>query len=151
MSKVLRKGFFGFEDSLDVSAATITTAWLPGQFAMWDSSNEGEVILNDGTNNVTGIIIDDDTELATIPSGSKVTVCYGGGKMYIDHADSSTYKAYETDCESGSPGNVLFLSSNGKLTATSGSGSLTAAEYVGWMFQVPTAANNYQLGFVLKI
>ena len=118
---------------------------------MWDSSNENYVVLNNGTHNIAGVIIDDDSELADIPSGSKVTVCYGGGKMYIDHSDDTSVKAYEDDCESGSPGDVLYLSSNGKLTTASGSGSLTAAEYVGWMFQVPTAANNYQLGFVLRI
>lgn len=151
MSKVLRKGFFGYEDSLDVSAATIITAWLPGQFAMWDSSNDNYVVLNDGTHNIVGIIIDDETELKSIPSGSKVTVMYGGGKLYIDHADSAVTKAYETDIEAGSAGDVLYLSSNGKLTKTSGSGSLTAAEYVGWMFQVPAAANNYQLGFIMRI
>lgn len=151
MSKVLRKGFFGFEDSWDVIAATVTTGWLPGQFFKW-SSTEPYVELNAGDRNVVGIVIDDDLELKSIPSGSKVTVCYGGGKFYIDHADSAVTKAYETDCEAGNPGDILYLSSNGKLTRVSGSGSLThQADHVAKMFQVPTATNNYQLGIVLKI
>ena len=149
MSSVLRKGFFGWEDSYSVSASTITTAWLPGQLFCIDPNDENYAFLTTTASGALGVVLDDDDELSAPPSGSKVTILYGTGKIYINHAEevaaSSATRAYETNVESAKPNWDLYVSTNGKWT------TVASGARVGTVCQVPDAANSYELGVLLRI
>ena len=149
MSTVLRKGFFGWEDSFSVSSTTITTTWVPGQLACIDPNNENNVFLTTTASGAVGVLIDDYDELSAAPSGSKVTVLYGTGKIYINHKDAvdagSAVRAYESNVESAKANWDLYVSTSGKWT------TVASGSRVGTVFQVPTAANNYELGVLLRI
>ena len=140
----------GKRDSFLVSAATITTSWLPGQLASFSETDPNYVKLGGSETEPFGFLVDGPTELSAFPTGSKVTVVYGaGGKYGISHATevaaSSATRAYESDIESATPNELLYSSQNGKLTTTS-SGST-----VGILQQVPASVNNYEVIFISRI
>ena len=143
MSKVTRL-YSGFEDTLAVSAATITTGWKAGQLARLCDDGAHRMQLASGSA-VYGVILDGSTELAAPPSGSLVTVLFGSSLFLIDGSDDvaagvTTY-VYETEVASGHENDLLYCSYEGKWATTSGS-----KQPVGYMTQVPAAGNNYTLG-----
>lgn len=165
MSKVLMNRVFA-KDTFKVTAATITTSWLPGQFFTLNSSGEASLANKD---NALFMGVDDPTlpnqstlGLSAPPTGSVLTGIYGSGKVYIDHSyevtNSLSSRAYNTDCESGTVGANLWVDANGKLTLTGSvvSGGIgQTASYTGSviakLIQIPAASNNYTIGVLLRI
>jgi len=167
MAKVTRKGFFGWEDSLKVSGSfarasdygdlvwTPGFTWIPGMCFKLDSVDPTYGILCDTMGEqIFGIVLDKPTELAQPPAAEKVTVLHGHSELEIDHTAetnagtvSAAYLAYEkASVEGGSPMELLYTNAAGKLSTTS-SGS--ANRPAGFIMQVPAAANNYTLKFIL--
>jgi hypothetical protein len=148
-SKVLRKGFFGWEDCLSIASSVITTGWQPGQLACIDPYSEGYAFLTTTASGAVGVILDSPAELSAPPSGSKVTVLYGTGKIFINHKDlvdaSDSTRAYESNVESAMANYDLYVSTNAKWT------TVASGARVGTICQIPTAANNYELGILLRI
>ena len=146
MSKVIVLRAFA-KDFEDVTDAVVTTGWLPGQCFKYSTTGEYvEIAEADDTMFVSG---DDDDEVSTPPSGSLLTLYYGSGtKLLINHAEevaaSSAARAYAADVESAAPNADLYVGSDGKWQAAS-SGSVKAK-----LFQVPSSANNYELGLILR-
>lgn len=135
------------KDYFKVAAATIATGWLPGQCMQYSSTGAYVEIANvDSTMFVAG---DDDNELVAPPTGSLVTLYYGAGtKLLINHKyevdNSIATRAYETEVASAAPNANLYVNNTGKWQTTS-TGSVK-----GKLFQVPAAANNYELGVILR-
>jgi len=160
MAKVTRAGYFGWEDSLKVSGSfamawTPGFTWIPGMCFKLDLVDPTYGVLCDvNGEQIYGIVLDDDTELAQPPAAELVTILHGHSALQIDHtaevaAGTTTagYLAYEkTSVEGGSPMELLYTNSAGKLSTTS-SGS--ANRPAGFIIQVPAAANNYTLKFIL--
>jgi hypothetical protein len=148
MSKVIVYRAFA-RDTFPVAAATIATGWLPGQcFQLTSTGEYAQVAVTDGT---MFVAVDDDLELSAPPTGSVMTGVYGSGtKIVIDHteevdAGSTTYAYSATGAPSAGSANAdLYINEVGKWTTTS-TGSVK-----GKMFQIPSAANNYSLGIILR-
>ena len=134
-------------DTFGVAAATITTGWLPGQLGKLDST--GKLMELAVTDETMFLLADDEDELASPPTGSLVTLLYGSGtKVVIDHSEevaaASATRAYASNVESAIPSQDLYVDSDAKFTTTS-TGSVKAKVY-----QVPSAANSYGLGVILR-
>lgn len=146
MSKVIVYHAYA-KDTYPVTAATKTTGWLPGQGFAYDST--GDYVAVAVVDNVMMIAIDDDDELSAPPTGSLVTGVYGSGtKILIDHSEEvtagSSTRAYDSEVESASLNANLYISTTGKWQTTA-TGSVR-----GKLWRIPKAANNYQLGVVLR-
>ncbi len=170
MPRIQLKGYFGWKESMKVTAATVTTGWLTGQCfklaaGAGDPYSANEVQLCDtGGELVYGIALDSSADHATsnvsgmnIPSASKVTILHGHSKFEIDHAAevaAGTFAAGTCAYEYGNTftlNGLLYTNASGKLTSTptpypSGSYQIMP---VGFCSQVPIAANNWTLGVVL--
>lgn len=146
MSKVILYQAFA-KDTFPITPQTIATGWLPGQGFQLNST--GDYAQVGDTDNVMFIGIDDDLEVKNPPSASVLTGIYGSGtKFVIDHSQevavSSADRAYESNVESASTNQLIYIGSNGKWT-TASTGSVK-----GQVFQVPNAQNNYGLGVILR-
>jgi hypothetical protein len=140
------------KDSFPVMAATVTAGWLPGTAFTLNNLNYAipALVIGDGAMFVAG---DDDTEVVSPPSGSLLTCYYGSGtRLEISHAAekaastvTAAYLAYsKTEVEASVPGASLYFDNGGKW-CTSASGSIK-----GKVVTVPTAANDYTLGVILR-
>lgn len=135
------------KDFHKVAADTISTGWLPGQAMQYNTTGAYVEIANtDGTMFIAG---DDDDELVAPPTGSLVTLYYGAGtKLLINHKEevdaSSADRAYESEVESAALNANLYINASGKWQTTS-TGSVKAK-----LWQIPAAANNYELGVILR-
>jgi len=135
------------KDYHKVASSTIVTGWLPGQCMQYSSTGAYvEIASVDGAMFVAG---DDEDELVAPPTGSLVTLYYGAGtKLLINHKEevdaSNAARAYETEVASASPNANLYVGAAGKWQTTA-TGSVKAK-----LFQVPAAANNYELGVILR-
>lgn len=168
MSKVLMNRVFA-KDTFKVTAATVSTSWLPGQFFTLDSFGQASLASGD---NAMFMGVDDPTaalnstlSLASPPTGSLLTGIYGcGSKVYIDHTDQvaagSSARAYASDVESGTVGANLWVNANGKLTLTGSivlgsaqipSGAPYTGSVIAKLLQVPNAGNNYTVGVLFRI
>jgi len=151
MSKVLMNRVFA-KDTFKVTAATVNTGWLPGQFFTLNSL--GEASLASGDNALfMGVDPANTTQLglATPPTGSLLTGIYGAGsKVYINHSAEvkagSSSRAYDSSVESAAVGANLWVNASGKLTATVATSSVIAK-----LIQVPSADNDYTLGVLFRI
>lgn len=136
-------------DSFPVSAAVVSTGWLPGQCGVLNATGTSIGIAS--VDNVMGVMIDDDLELSAPPTGSLVTIAYGSGtKILIDHskevAAGDATRAYVSDVESMSlAAPNLYINTVGKWT-TVATGSVK-----GVAFQIPVSGNNYTLGVITRI
>lgn len=141
------------KDSFPVMAATVTTGWLPGTFFSLNSL--GYMVQANATNNDDALFIaaDDDTEVVSPPSGSLLTALYGSGtRLEISHAAekaagtvTAAYLAYsKTEVEAATRSASLYCDTNGKW-CTSASGSVK-----GKLTQVPSSANDYTMGVILR-
>jgi len=166
MAKVTREGYFGWEDSLKVSGSfatnatgvmvwTVTTTWIPGQCFKLDPTDPTYgVLCCTAGEQIYGIVMDDDDELAQPPAAQLATVLHGHSKIEINHTEetvagtvTAAYLAYEkTSVEASTPMDLLWTNANGKLSTTA-SGS--ANRPAGFVTQVPAAANNYTLKLIL--
>ena len=115
---------------------------------------------------IAGVAMENSSDASTAvagmahPSGSKVTILHGHSSFKIDFGGTATSAAtrqttgapWEVDVESASLMDTLFSSANGKFCVTTG-GIAVAADIVnhpvGYLTQVPTAANSWTLGVVL--
>lgn len=177
MPKITLKGYFAWKDSMKVTAATITTGWYAGQLfkvsaGSGDDLSHDEVALQTTAGGVIyGLALDSSSEASgtvagmNAPSSSKVTILHGHSKLEINHKAevlaSSSVRAYAPDVEDGDPGDLLYCSSQGKLTRTPNavSGSMVPGSQitagptlimpVGFITKVPILANNWTLGLVL--
>lgn len=135
------------KESFPIAKATIATGWLPGQgFKLNTTGDYAEI---GSVDNVMFIGIDDDTEVKNPPSASLLTGVYGAGTtMTIDHsaevAAGSSVRAYAANVESAAVNQLLYMDTDGKWS-TVASGSVK-----GQLFQVPSAANNYSLGLIMR-
>jgi hypothetical protein len=155
MAKVIIYHAVAKDGTFGVSAATITTGWIPGQLGTLDTTGKQvELAITDET---MFVLADDDLELSAPPTGSLVTCVYGAGtKLVLDHSSeynagtvaigsgTQAYKAYNYNLESGTPGQDLYVDADGKFT-TSSTGSVKAK-----LFQVPAAANGCSPGVILR-
>ena len=166
MAKVERAGYFGWEDSLKVSGSfaaaatgemewTVTAGWIPGQCFKLDPTDPTYgVLCTVAGEQIFGIVIDDDDELAQPPAAQLATVLHGHSRIEISHADetaagtvTAAYLAYEkASVEASTPMDLLWTNANGKLSTTA-SGS--ANRPAGFVMQVPAEANNYTLEMIL--
>lgn len=167
MAKVLRKGFFGYEESFKVSGSFAAASslgdlvwtpgftWIPGQCFKLDPTDPTYVILCDTAGEqILGIAMDKPTELAQPPAAEKVTILHLPSVVTIDHTaevsagtTGAAYLAYEkASVEAAAPMDLLYTNASGKLSTTA-SGS--AQRPAGFVVQVPAAANSYNLVFVL--
>ena len=158
MSKVLMNRVFA-KDTFKVTAATITTTWLPGQFFTLNDAGEASIASLD---NALFMGVDATTSLNAPPTGSVLTGIYGvGTKVYINHstevAASSSTRAYALNC-AFAVGDNLWVNSSGKLTVTGSivyglgnSGTGTTGSVIAKCIQSPSAANDYTLGVLLRI
>jgi len=160
MSKVLMNRVFA-KDTFKVSAATITTGWVPGNFFTLNSLGEAVLAANDNAL-FMGVDPANTTQLglSTPPTGSLLTGIYGvGSKVYINHsaevAAGDPTRAYALDVEAGSVGNNLWVNSLGRLTLTGSVVTVGGASQTGSvqakLIQVPNAANDYTLGILFRI
>lgn len=143
------------KDTFPVSAATITSGWLPGQLgALNTDATSVKLAITDET---LFLLADATTELASPPTGSLVTCLYGTGtKVVLDHsaevaagtvaagAGTAAKKSYDYSCESGAINQDLYVNASGKFT-TAVTGSVKAK-----MIQIPAASNNFGLGVILR-
>ena len=135
------------KDYHKVAAATITTGWLPGIGMQYNSTGAYVEVANvDSTMFIAG---DDEDELVAPPTGSLVTLYYGAGtKLLINHKEevdaSSASRVYESEVESVSPNANLYVGATGLWQST------VTGSVKGKLFQVPAAANNYELGVILR-
>jgi hypothetical protein len=136
-----------YKDTWPVGAAAISTGWMPGQAGKLNSTGDSAILaVADAT---MFILMDATTELSAPPTGSLVTGFYGSGsKFLVDHsaevAASSNARAYESDVESAPYNADLYISANSKWTSTA-TGSVK-----GKLYQIPTLANNYNVGIILR-
>jgi hypothetical protein len=140
------------KDSFPVMAATVTSGWLPGTFFTLNSL--GYAVQATATGDDAMFIAgDDDTEVVSPPSGSLLTQYYGSGtRLEISHAAekaagtvTAAYLAYsKTEVEAATRGASLYCDTSGKW-CTSASGSIK-----GKLVQVPSSANDYTLGVILR-
>jgi len=147
MSKVIVYHAYA-KDSYPVASSTVSTGWLPGQFFCLNSTGEYAQIAS--VDKAMFMAIDDDDELSSPPTGSIVTGIYGAGtKVLIDHSEevaaNSSARAYDSSVESATINQLLYCDANGKLTTTV-TGSVKAQ-----VWKIPSAANNYSLGVILRI
>ena len=160
MSKVLMNRVFA-KDTFKVLAATITTGWLPGQFFTLNALGEAALAANDNAL-FMGVDPANTTQLglSTPPTGSLLTGIYGvGSKVYINHTEEvaagSATRAYALDVEAGSVGNNLWVNALGRLTLTGSVVTVGGASQTGSvqakLIQVPSAANDYTVGVILRI
>ena len=146
MSRVLLNRVFA-KDTFKVTASVVSTGWLAGQLFSLNSLGEAALAVTDAA---LFVGVDMPAEVSAPPTGSQLTGVYGiGTKLYIDHsvevAAGSSSRAYNTTCESGTMSADLYVDSSGKFT-TSVTGSVKAK-----LIQVPSAANNYTLGVILRV
>lgn len=166
MARVERAGYFGWEDQLRISGSfakavtgemvwTPGFTWIPGQCFKLEATDPRYGILCDTAGEqIFGIVIDDDTELASPPVSELATVLHGHSRIEISHVAETNagtvgaaYLAYEkASVEAGAPMDLLWTNANGKLSTTA-SGS--ANRPAGFIMQVPAAANNYTLELIL--
>lgn len=157
MSKVKTTGYFGTHQPYLISGANVALGWKAGMFVKLDESNAGYIALADNQDQV-GMLIDDPSERAQAPSGSRITVAKGQGSYFINHAvevaADSAARAYATGSgnpESANLNDKLYVEhtgpDKGKLTTDTGSYGVVVAVVT----QVPTAANSYELGIDLRI
>ena len=138
------------KDSFPVMAATVTSGWLPGTFFTLNSLGYVVPATGDDAMFIAG---DDDTEVVSPPSGSLLTQYYGSGtRLEISHAaekvagtTTAAYLAYsKAEVEASTNGASLYCDTNGKW-CTSASGSVK-----GKLTRIPSAANNYTMGVILR-
>ena len=146
MSKVLVK-FAAQKKTYPVDSADVVTGWLPGQ--VFTLKADGESIQIANVNDAMFVAVDDDDELSTPPTGSLATVVFGSGtEILINHAEevaaSDAARAYASEVESASAGASLYVSTAGKWQTTA-TGSVAAK-----LSQIPSAANNYEMGLMLR-
>jgi hypothetical protein len=166
MAKVLREGYFGWEESLKIAGTfssgstgimgwTPSFTWIPGQCLKLDPTDPTYGILCDTAGEqIFGIVMDDDTELAQPPAAELATVLHGHSSIKIDHTAenaagtvNSSYLAYEkASVEASTPMDLLWTNASGKLSTTA-SGS--ANRPAGFVRQVPSVGNNYTLRLIL--
>ena len=166
MVRVERAGFFGWEDQLRISGSFAKAAdgtmqwtpgftWLPGQcFKLHATDPRYGILCDTAGEQIFGIVIDDDNELASPPVSQLATVLHGHSRIEISHAAetnagtvTAAYLAYEkASVEAASPMDLLWTNAGGKLSTTA-SGS--ANRPAGFVMQVPGASNNYTLELIL--
>lgn len=135
------------KDSYPVAAATITTGWKPGQAFKFNTTGDAVILAAGDATMFIGI--DASTEVTTSPTGSLVTAIYGAGtKFVIDHSAevlaSDATRAYESDVPSAALNADLYISTDSKWSTTA-TGSVK-----GKLYQIPTAANSYGMGVILR-
>lgn len=150
-NKVQRQGFFGWEDFLPVTTATVATSWLPGMFFQVDTTNGVNAVLftNAGNTLPYGVALDSSTELTTPPSASQLTLLHGYAKVLIQGGGTDVTNPWNQDVPSATVNTKLYASSSSKWTTVSG--SVTPFPLVGTLFQVPTVANAQTMGVLLRI
>lgn len=166
MAKLTRAGYFGWEDSKKISGSFALSAtnimawtpgftWIPGMCFKLDPVDPTYGILCDTAGEqIFGVGMDKPSELAQPPAAEKLTILHGHSYVQIDHTEettagtvTATYLAYEkASVEASTPMDLLWTNASGKLSTTA-SGS--ANRPAGFVAQVPGAANNYTLQFVL--
>lgn len=166
MARVERAGYFGWEDQLRISGSfakavtgemvwTPGFTWIPGQCFKLEATDPRYGILCDTAGEqIFGIVIDDDTELASPPVSELATVLHGHSRIEISHVAETNagtvtapYLAYEkASVEAGAPMDLLWTNANGKLSTTA-SGS--ANRPAGFIMQVPSTTNNHTLELIL--
>lgn len=164
----VKRMFTAVEESIDVTAAVVSTGWVPGHaFKLNGSTGYGEPA--DGTE-FYGIVLEDELDLElgssasaakTFPETSyttgplapagainKVTLCHGSGTLLqIDSALPADNTAlWDSSLESASYNDAVYLNAGVYTTTT-----YTGAIVVGWVRQPPTAANGYQFQIKLHI
>jgi len=148
MSKV-QVTFPGIKETYEVAAATVTTGWKTGQLFGLDASRKAVFSADYGADKALCVAIDPSTDLSTPPTGSLITGLHGSATLYITHAvevaKSDSTRVYESDVESGAVGDLLYASAN-LLWTTSSTGSAK-----GSLIEVPSAANSYRLGIMLRM
>lgn len=160
MSKVLMNRVFA-KDTFKVTAATITTSWLPGMFFTLNTAGEASVAVGD---NALFMGVDATTSLSAPPTGSVLTGIYGvGSKVYINHSAEvlagSAVRAYAPDVAAGGTvGCNLWVNAGGFLSVSASVSGTTAYQIgpntgsvIAKCIQVPAAANDYTLGVLFRI
>jgi hypothetical protein len=163
------QGIFGFKETYNVTAATVTTGWYAGQLfkiaTAPTSIAQGFVALQTTSGSaVLGVAMENSSDVTspvfgmTQPSGSKVTLLQGHSRFEI--TNGSTTKCYEQgstkgNMEAASLMGLVYCSANGNFTSlygtktSAGGATVGPAMPIGFITKVPTAANNYTLGVVL--
>jgi len=151
MSKV-KLNYTGFLDSIPVSSGTVVTGWYPGNVGSLET--DGELQVYDGTGDPMFLIIDYTDELASPPTGDKVTCLYGQGKVVVQPDDvtdwPNVYVGALADWDANDP---IYVTTSGLLTphynatADTASGSVQ----VGKVFDPPTASNDYELTMLVTL
>ena len=146
--------YTGFMDSYPVASGTVTTGWYPGNIGKLES--DGELTLYSGgtTEDAMFLVVDDTNELSSPPTGKRVTVLYGQGKVQIKPDDvtdwSNVYYGPLTDWLVNLPvyaTNAGTLCVNYNATPDAGSG----VRQVGKVVDPPTAANSYYLTMLVTV
>lgn len=140
-------------DTFPVTAATITTSWLPGQFFALTSTGEYAQIASTAGAYI-GVAVDASTEVSAPPTGSLVTVAYGSGtRLQINHAAevlaSSAARVYTAEVPSQAPNSLLYCDAAGKWTYN-GNGKSVTGSIAGVMVGVPAAYNSFTLDVIVK-
>ena len=170
-------GYFGVKQSFHISDPDVTTGWFKGQLFKIDSigtsgtgtlkgaaPSKGPFVgLNDTSGAaILGVALEGSDEESTAvagmrhPSGSKVTILHGHSSFYIRYGGTATSAAlrqtggapWEVEVESASLMDRLYASANGKFSSFLGGASATA-QAIGYVSQVPSAANSWTMGVVL--
>ena len=148
MSKV-KIDYSGFMDTYPVAATTVTTGWYPGNIG--NVATDGDMVIYD--NGTKGeyplfMIIDAPTELASPPSGDRVTCLYGQAKVDVEPDDVSDWtNVYIGPLASWVVNGGIWVTTTGKLTPTYNAtpGTASGSMAVGKIIEPPTATNGYTL------
>jgi hypothetical protein len=151
MSKV-KIDYTGFLDTYPVDATALAAGWEPGNVGMLDS--DGEVTLYDGSAEAMFILVDDDDELSTPPTGERVTVLYGQGKIVVQPASASDWtNVYVGPLTDWTVNGAVYATTAGLLTPAYNAtpGAASGSKQVGKIVSPPTATNDYELTMLVTI
>lgn len=143
--------YVGYLDYPSVASGTVTTGWYPGNVGNFDT--DGKMQIYDGTGDPMFIIVDDDDELASPPTGDRVTVMYGQGKIVVQPDDSSDWSnVYIGPLADWDYNDPIYVTSAGLLTPHSGTeGVSSGATQVGKVIDPPTSSNDYELTMLVTL
>lgn len=141
MAHVIQE-YTSFIDTMHVTAATISTAWEPGNMAQL-SGGQDFVALASGSD-VYGMFLDDSDELSAPPTGSIVSIWHGN-RCTIKADDATNAQAAFDYAATWTVNCAVYCDENGLLTADN-----TGSERrIGTCYKVPSVHNGFELGVVL--
>ena len=152
MAKV-QVDYTGFMDTYPVAAATVTTGWEPGNVGRVDASGNMVLYAGGTDDEAMFIIVDDDDELASPPTGDRVTCLYGQGKIQIISSATDWTNVFVGPLTEWVVSRPIYATNAGLLTPAYNTtpDASSGVRQVGKIIDPPTSTNDYTLTMLVTI